>query len=72
MKVSIWVPQQLFPVNVQTVYVVPSVTHVTLDPLHCVLLGQPTLQCRTRFNCSHHLLLLLLLVVVVVVVVIIR
>lgn len=61
-KVSVGVPQQLFPVNVQTVYVVPSITHVTLDPLHCVLLGQHTLGCCTRFNCSCHLIIFVVII----------
>lgn len=64
-EVSIGVSQQLFPVNVQTVYVVPSIAHVTLDPLHRVLLGQPASGGRARFHCSHLLLLLLSVLIVV-------
>lgn len=62
-EVSIRVPQQLFPVNVQTVYVVPSVAHVTLDPLHCLLLGQPASGCRAWFHCPCRLLIFVLIVV---------
>lgn len=61
-KVSVGVLQQPFPVNVQTVYVVPSITHVTLDPLHCVLLGQHTLGCCTRFNCSCHIFIVIIII----------
>lgn len=45
--------------EVQTVYVVPGVAHVALDPLHRVLLGQPAPRRRARLHRpTGHLLVL--------------
>lgn len=64
-EVSVGVPQQLFPVNVQTVYVVPGIADVALDPLHCVLLGQLASGRRAWFHCPRPFLLIIFVLIVV-------
>ncbi len=66
-EVCVRVLQQLLAVDVQTVYVVPGVAHVALDPLHRVLLGQPTPWRRARLHRpgSHFLLVLIVVVFIV-------
>lgn len=61
-KVSIGVLQQLFAVNMYTVYVIPGIAHITLDPLHRVLLGQPALWCRAWLHYPNHYFLHIFLV----------
>lgn len=67
MEVSVGVLQELLAVDVQTVYVVPGVAHVALDPLHGVLLGQPAPRRRARLHRPDAHLLVFLVVVVLIV-----
>lgn len=66
MEVSVGIHQELLAVDVQTVYVVPGVAHVTLDPLHRVLLGQPTARRRTRLHRPDRRLLVFFIVIVLI------
>lgn len=66
MEVSVGVHQEFLAVDVQTVYVVPGVAHVTLDPLHRVLLGQPAPRRRARLHRANHHVVLFLVVFVLV------
>lgn len=67
-EVGIGVLQELLAVDVQTVYVVPGVAHVALDPLHRVLLRQPAPRRRARLHCPRTHLLFVLVVIFVLVV----
>lgn len=64
-KVSVGVHQELLAVHVQTVYVVPGVAHVALDPLHRVLLGQPAPRGGARLHRPGRGLFLVVLLLLV-------
>lgn len=69
-KVGVWVDQERSTGATQAVHVVPAIAVVALDPLHRVLLGQPTAQAsRTCLTASHLSPLLFLVVIIFVVVV---